>query len=722
MPQIDLRFGIPLSLVIVAVAAAIGLAFFFYRRTVPPVPRSKRILLSVLRTLALVLLVLLIGEPFLQILFTSSAPPALTILVDNSRSMSIAGHGGSRADIARSLLRSSTIEALQSRATIHIVPFGSSTHLTSPGTVDSLAFNDDGTDIAGALSTVKSNDNTLHSGAVLLLTDGIITLGENPLSLASSYPVPITTVAIGDSNEHADISVQRVAANAVVYSGTSTPVQVFVHATGFQDQRVDVTLADGTKAVGQASVVLEPGSHDYAVPFSWTPSGDGMHTLSASVGALSGELTLRNNRRAISVRVRKSKLNVLIISGTPSHDLTFLRSAIEEDRNLNVSAFTQTPTGTFFEGALPNALLDSVNCLVLIGMPTAATATRTIEAIASAVNRRQIPFLWIGGRNVDFRQAGALTALLPFTASNVSSVEQEVGLEPIQTEAGMALLAPLEPGQSSPWQQLPPVFSTRTLYAAKPGIRTLATARFQSVNTPFPILLAQDQPHRRSLAFLCHGLWRWRLLAQRSPAVADFFPHFAGNLIRWLTSPDVTAPLVVKPLAALYGQGEPLAFEAQVYDAQQRPIENALVHVAVRQRDQTTEGTLIPVGNGRYEGTLSGLSEEGAYKYVARATRDGVSLGVDSGAVRVGDAHVEFLSTQTQTALLRSIAARSGGGYIEPGRFDRLPEELERQGFFAPRTTTRGVEIQLRSWPYFLASIVLLLAIEWFIRKRSGMI
>jgi len=179
---------------------------------------------------------------------------------------------------------------------------------------------------------------------------------------------------------------------------------------------------------------------------------------------------------------------------------------------------------------------------------------------------------------------------------------------------------------------------------------------------------------------------------------------------------------VVKPLAALYGQGEPLAFEAQVYDAQQRPIENALVHVAVRQRDQTTEGTLIPVGNGRYEGTLSGLSEEGAYKYVARATRDGVSLGVDSGAVRVGDAHVEFLSTQTQTALLRSIAARSGGGYIEPGRFDRLPEELERQGFFAPRTTTRGVEIQLRSWPYFLASIVLLLAIEWFIRKRSGMI
>jgi hypothetical protein len=722
MPQIDLRFGIPLSLVVVLVAAAIGIALFFYQRTVPPVPKSKRLLLGVLRSLALILLVLLVGEPFLRILFTSSTPPSLTVLVDNSRSMSIAEHVGSRADIARSLLRSPTMDALRSRATINIVPFGSTAHLPSSVTVDSLAFTDDGTDIAGALTAVQRNDNTLHSSAVLLVSDGIITLGQNPLPLCSSYPVPITTVAIGDSSEHTDLALQRVAVNSVVYSGSPTPVQAFVHATGFQNQQIEVTLSDGSRVVGQASVTLETGSRDYAVPFTWTPAGEGIHTLSASVGALPGELTLRNNHRAISVRVRKSKLKVLIVSGPPSHDLAFIRSALEEDHNLSVSAFSQTPTGAFFEGGLSNSLLDSTDCLVLVGFPTATTSGRITEAIASAVSRRQIPFLWIGGRNVDLRQAGPLTSVLPFTASNMSSAEQDVSLELLPTEAGMALLAPPRSDQSSAWQQLPPVFSTRTVYTAKAGIRTLATARIQSVSTPFPLLLAQDQPHRRSLVFLCYGLWHWRLLAQRSPSVADFFPQFVGNLMRWLTAPDATAPLVVKPMSALYGRGEPLGFEAQVYDVQQRPVENAQVNVSVHQRDQTTEGVLSSVGSGRYEGSLSGLGEEGAYKYVARATRDGMTLGTDSGTVRVGDAHVEFLSTQTQTALLRAIAARSGGAYFEPDRFAHLPEELERQGFFSPRIATQGSDIQLRSWHYFAAAIVLLLAIEWFIRKRSGMI
>jgi hypothetical protein len=722
MPQIDLRLGIPPGLVLLALAAAAGLAVFFYHRTVPPVSRSKRIVLATLRAVALGLLVLLLGEPLLQFLFTSTTPPTLTVLVDDSKSMSIAERDGSRGDIVRALLRSPTMDALRTRATIRLVPFGSSSRSSDGLTVDSLTFGEDGTDIAGALSAVQEHDPVLHSNAVLLLTDGIITLGQNPLRLASSFPVPVTAVGIGDSSERKDVALQRIAANAVVYSGTSTPVQVMVHAGGYQNERIEVTLTDGTGLVGRTTVALEAGSHDYAVPFTWTPSGDGTHTLSASVGNLPGELTTLNNRRSVSLRVRKSKLKVLVVAGGPSHDLAFFRTAAGEDGNVAVSAFTQTPAGTFYEGTLSGASLDSADCLVLIGIPTAATTQRTVEAIVSSINRRQLPFLWIAGRTVDFRQSGSLGSILPFSAPSASSVEQEIGLEPLQTEFSASLLAPSHPDQTPPWQQLPPVFATRTLYTAKPGTHTLATGRVSGVITQAPVLIAQQQPHKRSLALLCYGIWRWRLLAQRSPAVADFFPQVVSNMLRWLTSPDDAAPLVVKPLAAIYGQGEPLSFEAQVYDVQQRPLENARVSIVVHQRDQTTEGTLSSVGGGRYEGTLAGLSEEGVYKYKASASKDGVVLGADSGTVRIGGTHVEFLATQTQTALLRAIAARSGGTYLDPGQFDRLPEDLNRQGFFTPRVTAHGSEIPLRSWPYMAAAIILLLAIEWFIRKRSGMI
>jgi hypothetical protein len=82
---------------------------------------------------------------------------------------------------------------------------------------------------------------------------------------------------------------------------------------------------------------------------------------------------------------------------------------------------------------------------------------------------------------------------------------------------------------------------------------------------------------------------------------------------------------------------------------------------------------------------------------------------------------VEFLTTQMNAPLLRAVAARSGGLFLAPGEISRLSDSLAAKGFFIPRKTTDGTEIPLRAWPYMVAAIVALLGVEWFIRKRSGM-
>ena len=457
MPQIDLRLGIPPGLALIAVVAAVAVAVLFYRATIPPVARTKRLILTVLRGLTLALMVLLLCEPLLRLFVTTASAPTLTVLVDNSRSMSITDRGGSRGDVVRALLHSPALKALSERATVKIVPFGTHVRMGEDVTTDSLSFADDGTDIAGALSALQLNDPALHSNAVLLLTDGIVTLGQNPVPLASSFGVPVTTVGIGDSSEQMDISVRRIASNAVVYSGMPTPVQVMVHASGYQNERIEIALADGSTVAGRSFVTLEAGSHDYAVPLTWIPTTEGVHTLSATVSNLPGELTLRNNRRTTAVRVRKSKLRLFIIAGSPSHDLAFLRTAAEEDRTVAVSTYTQTPGGGFYEGLLTTAALDSADCLVLLGMPTAATATPTLEALAAVMNRRHLPLLWIGSRSVDVQRSGILSSLLPFTVTGASQAEQEISIEPVPAERNAPLLAPAQPENPSPWQELPPI-------------------------------------------------------------------------------------------------------------------------------------------------------------------------------------------------------------------------------------------------------------------------
>jgi hypothetical protein len=722
MPQIDFRLGTPPGLALLGIILAVGLALYFYRATIPPVPRTRRMILASLRAVALALMALLLCEPLLRLILTSSVPPALTILVDNSRSMSIADRGGLRSDVVRSLLQSAALKDVGGQATIQIVPFGTITHRAGAPTSDSLTFSEDGTDIAGALDAVRDNDRTLHSSAILLITDGVVTLGQNPLETASVFPVPIFTIGIGDSSEQADVIVQRLATNGVVYSGTPTPVQVMVHASGYQNERVDITLTDGAAAAGHATLTLEPGSRDYAVPLTWTPGSEGMHTLTAVASALPGELTTRNNRRTVAVRVRKNKLLVLLLAGGPSSDLSFVRAALEEDHNVRVTSFTQSATGEFLEGNIPSVLLDSVDCIGFIGMPTTTTSPAVMEMVAGATLRRHIPLLWIGGRLVDMQRGRALESLLPFSTQQQSSVEQEMSVAPLPSEQGNPLLLSGDSGGPLYWQQLPPIFTTRSVHVPRPGTTVLATARIQAVLTPLPVLLSRSQAHQRTIALLGYGVWRWRLLAQRSDAVTSFFPQFISNVLHWLTAPEDMAPLVVRPLAALYGQGEPLSFEAQVYDVRQQPVQNADVHVVVQQRNQATEATLASMGNGRYEGTVPGVGDEGVYAYRATAGKGGIVIGTDSGTVRVGGTHVEFLSTQMNSSSLRALAARSGGVFLMPGEMPRLPGVLAEKNVFTPRVTTRGSEIPLRSWPYLAAAIVLLLAVEWFIRKRSGMI
>ena len=84
-----------------------------------------------------------------------------------------------------------------------------------------------------------------------------------------------------------------------------------------------------------------------------------------------------------------------------------------------------------------------------------------------------------------------------------------------------------------------------------------------------------------SLPFTLHGVWRWRLMAQRSPQTETFFGGFMANALRWLTAPDDAGPVIAKPFKESFAQGEPLMFNAQVYDPRGNAIDDAEVKLVI---------------------------------------------------------------------------------------------------------------------------------------------
>ena len=122
-------------------------------------------------------------------------------------------------------------------------------------------------------------------------------------------------------------------------------------------------------------------------------------------------------------------------------------------------------------------------------------------------------------------------------------------------------------------------------------------------------------------------------------------------------------------------------------------------------------------GRGRYSGRMRGFGQ-GDYAFGVRAARDRMDPQTCTGRFVVGRYSLEFEDLRMNAELLGEIASRSAGAFLEP---DALPGVLEdlplsRQ----PETVSYRFGLWGRRWPLVL--LVILLAAEWTIRRRRGMV
>ena len=210
-------------------------------------------------------------------------------------------------------------------------------------------------------------------------------------------------------------------------------------------------------------------------------------------------------------------------------------------------------------------------------------------------------------------------------------------------------------------------------------------------------------------------------MAQGSAETSTFLFSFLTTSVKWLTTPEESRSVIVAPFRDAFAQGEPIDFQGQVYDQTLKPLDNAQVLVRV-QRDTITEETVLrPTGSGRYEGSIGGL-KEGTYMFRALATSNGFAVGADSGRFTVGGLEEEFVETRMNAFLLRMLAEKSGGRVLRPENVDSLAVELAALPAFIPRVESHTTTIDLRVWYVLAGVIILLLAAEWIIRRRAGML
>jgi hypothetical protein len=718
MPELHFSLSIRIVFLLLAGVCSAAGAIIIYRVTVPPVSSVIKIILISLRTLGLFFLFLLIGEPILSFVTYSIDQPKVAVLVDNSQSMAIKDKSGRREDILKSIINSSIWQQIGKDGKVDYSLFDGKVRSVTAINQDSLTLRGEATDIAEALKSIKRSSASSNLQAVVLITDGNSTIGMNPLYDAEELGVPVFTIGVGDTNEQKDILIRKVLTNEITYIGTKVPVNVMVHSAGFDGERVQVSLRQGTSLIDEKSLVVEPGTRDYLVSLSFIPKKEGTQKFDAEISRLPNELALQNNYMSFFTKVLKDKLQVTLIAGSPSQDVACIKAILTNDKNNEVKTYIERENGRFYDGDMTAQGLAESDCLILVGFPTSRSNPQNSQLVLES----EKPLLTILSRTMNFDKLHALDPVLPFNAGNIENNELQVFVNIPEAQRNNPILKISNiTNPQEVWFKLPPVFQPGGKFRVKVESEILATVRFQSSTMNDPFIVSRNVNKKKSVSVLGYGLWRWNMLTSSENRMDKVLESFLGNTIRWLTTREDARRIIVQPLKNLFTTQDAVEFTAQIYDDSFQPLDDAQIELRVRQGNDLNMLVLNSLGSGQYQGAYDRLSG-GEYEFVATVKVNGVLIGEDQGTFSVGDFHAEYLETRMNKPLLQQIAVQTGGRYYESNEFGSLAQDITRLPDFKSRNVSKPAEIEIWNSRWMLASIIFIFALEWFLRKRNGML
>ncbi|MFA6541359.1 MAG: hypothetical protein WCT99_07125 [Bacteroidota bacterium] len=719
-------FHTPFEIVLACIAAAAAASWYGYRFTVPKIAPSKRYFLIVLRALSFSFILIALFESQLTLSTHKPALPALAVLIDNSLSMTQSDNGKSREEITREILASSSFRGLAAQTNMKLFQFS---HALAPLIPESLRVNGGTTNISSALEEAQRTTSTQLQG-ILLITDGNYNEGANPLYDAEKSPFPLFIAGAGDTTEQKDILLSKLSANTVGYVGTSLPVDVTVKASGISSASVTVSLYEDAKKVADQTLRVRSDGNDVAefpVRFTYTPSEPGVKKLLAKVSGVAGEFTEKNNVQFSTIKILKSKLSVIVIAGTPHPDVSAVMQSLSEQSTIDAVLFTQSPDGDLhsLQTSSPlSAMLVSADCLILDGYPTQQTPDALVRSLVATVSTRSLALFFIAGRSIDQHKVRLMEPVLPFRINSGMTDEQAVF--PVLTGSYRLNSLVRPPAESFPlfsWDKLPPIYTSLSAFVEKEESKKLLTVKLQGIPLRTPLFVSSQHGRSKSLALLGYGLFRWQLLAASAGDTRGFFSPWFASLVRWLATTDDDKLFHVEPAASVFAQGAPIEFSGQLFNDTYDPVDNADIQLSIRSSSGETVSSIgfTSTGSGRYTASAPELPQ-GEYLFSSTAMIGGDTLATSAGRFSVGEQLVEFSETRMNQPLLQQMAHASSGLYVNANRFDSLARAILQRPDMKPVDRVITDEFQLWNLPSWLSVIVLFFGIEWFVRKRSGML
>ena len=696
--------------------------------------KMRALILSLLRLGAVSILVAFALNPSLVSREEHRVSPAIAVLIDTSQSMgqseSTSIDKTTRLDKAKRLLLegdSPILRSLREKYEVNVYELSDPLRSLDSGELSGLQAGQPNGNVNEALEGLDENN-----ALAVLLSNGNVIWDD-----ARAEQLPTMTIPMGDPETYKDVLISGLKAPPLAFRDRKVVIDVTIKSHGYTGLTLPVLLKESERLITADNVRITSDSEEITTRLSFTPKEIGQRRLSISIPQQVGENILDNNQINFSVKVARDKTRILMVSGSPSMNYRFIRTALKSDPSIDLLSFVilrspsdilnvpahemsliPFPVETIFIKELNNfdlVIFDDFDYSIYLGPDH-------LESIRNFVKDGGHGFAMIGGPKLFHEGEFSLSPIedmLPFRF-----VEQELyrrdgphrvrlsraGIKhPITSFSDHMLREDMQPARF--WQEMPPLDGINLTEA-----KSASTVLLESdEGVPYPVLMVSEYGEGRVLTLATDDAWKWYMgLVARGEGTQPYL-RLVHRMVRWLTKDPSLDPVQIILPETPVSAGQDIDIRVQFQGQDPSTATGSAVSASVLNPEGIKiESKLKPTPQPN-EQSISFVPERGGIYRIMVETPFGE---LEASLVVAGA--LEGLDAAPDQERLKRISESTGGKLLLPG--DNLLEVIEGRARNAERHFIEETRFPVWATPFVMIIVLGLLASEWFFRRRWGLI
>jgi hypothetical protein len=656
--------------------------------------RSVRIGLAVARTVVMTLILWLLFSPLIKQVSYTLEKPIVIIAQDNSESIGAFAPAGFdslkyRKDLQR--LQAELSEKYEVRA----YSFGDRV-------ADGLDFAHTGK-LTNAVQLIKQlNDELLNKnvGAVIMATDGIFNRGGSPAQDLALLKAPVYTIALGDTVPKKDILISSVNVNDLVYLDNDFRMDVQVQADQCNGVPVKLTVLEDGKKVYEEPVKVNAGLFSKNIPVMLKASKTGQHKYFISLSPVEQEISVKNNTFQTLVEVIDERQKVLVAAAGPHPDLAALKQAIGLNKHHEVSV------------VLNNDLLKidpkGYGLIILYQLPDNQFDA---NGLIAKIKAEKVPVWYIIGAQSNLSRFNQVQQQVNFSGNNTLQYQYS------DIDKNLSVFD-LDPASHKVIENFDPLQAPSGSFKILGNQQIVLDQRNGKMKTDHPQLFFMNDNGRKAGYLIGEGLWKWKLSEARENPQTPVFNDLIGKIVQYLSVKDDKRKFKVRPVKNTFDENDRVLLNATLYNDSYQPVNTPDVNLLLKDEKGKTYNFTFSRSGSSYQ-LDAGILPPGNYSYVANTVL-GSQRYQDKGSFFVNTLTAEFQQTLANHQLLYQLANQTNGKLYLPDQLLKIKDDLLKNNQLKTLSYEDRKYEELINFKSLFVLILVLLSIEWFVRKRNS--